>query len=201
MAEGRLEFRDQAAHDSSDAGELALAWIEHDLMPRLIVADNLAIAWSNVAARSLLAARRDVEERAGIFTTVDRSLQAPLLRFVTASEVAVSSWAFPRSDGDGHMLFRAQRIDWRGDGMFGIAFYGSGSEFQARYADLDKVFGLTGAEHRVLLDMLEGFKADHLSEIHSVSIETIRTHIRNIYAKLQVRSREELFHRLRPYRI
>lgn len=183
------------------AADLALAWIEHDLMPRVIVADDLAILWSNVAGRSLLAQKRDLEARNNILSTVDRSKQPALARFVTGSEVAVSSWAFKRSDGDGHLLFRAQRIDWRGGGMFGVGFFGSGSEFQVRYADLDSIFGLTRAEHRVLLDMLEGFEAERLSEIHAVSIETTRTHIRNIYAKLQVRSREGLFHRLRPYRI
>ena len=187
--------------DDSAAAALALAWIEHDLMPRTIVADDLAILWSNVAGRSLLAQKRDLEERNGILATVERSRQPALARFVTTSEVAISTWAFKRSDGDGHLLFRAQRIDWRGGGMFGVGFFGSGSEFHIRYADLDTAFGLTPAEHRVLLDLLEGFEADRLSEIHAVSIETTRTHIRNIYAKLQVRSREGLFHRLRPYRI
>lgn len=183
------------------AAALALNWIEHDLMPRVIVAEDLAILWSNIAGRSLLAQKRDLEERNGILSTVDRSKQPALTGFVTACEVAVSSWALKRSDGDGHLLFRAQRIDWRGGGMFGVGFFGSGSEFQVRYVDLDAIFGLTRAEHRVLLDMLEGFEADRLAEIHAVSIETTRTHIRNIYAKLQVRSREGLFHRLRPYRI
>jgi DNA-binding CsgD family transcriptional regulator len=187
--------------DESLAAALALYWIDRDLMPRVIVADDLAILWGNVAGRSLLAQKRDLEERGGILSTVDRSKQAALAQFITASEVAVSSWAFKRSDGDGHLLFRAQRIDWRGGGLFGVGFFGSGSEFQVRYADLDTIFGLTRAEHRVLLDMLEGFEADRLSEIHAVSIDTTRTHIRNIYAKLQVRSREGLFHRLRPYRI
>lgn len=187
--------------DDSIAAALALDWIEHDLMPRVIVADDLAVLWGNVAGRSLLAQKRDLEVRGGHLCTVDRSKQAALARFVTSSEVAVSTWTLKRSDGDGHLLFRAQRIDWHGGGMFGVGFFGSGSEFQVRYADLDTVFGLTGAEHRVLLDMLEGFEADRLSEIHDVSIETTRTHIRNIYAKLQVRSREGLFHRLRPFRI
>lgn len=185
----------------SPAADLALSWIEHDLMPRVIVADDLAILWSNIAGRSLLAQKRDLENRNGILATVDRSKQVALARFITRSEVAVSSWAFKRSDGDGHLLFRAQRIDWSDSGMFGVCFFGSGSEFHVRYADVDTAFGLTPAEHRVLLDMLEGYEADRLSEIHAVSIETTRTHIRNIYAKLQVRSREGLFHRLRPYRI
>jgi DNA-binding CsgD family transcriptional regulator len=187
--------------DDSRAADLALNWIEHDLMPRAIVADDLAILWSNIAGRSLLAQKRDLEERGGILSTVDRSKQSALARFITLSEVAVSSWTFKRSDGDGHLLFRAQRIDWRGGGMFGVCFFGSGADFHVRYADVDTVFGLTPAEHRVLLDMLEGFEAERLAEIHSVSIETTRTHIRNIYAKLQVHSREGLFHRLLPYRI
>jgi DNA-binding CsgD family transcriptional regulator len=183
------------------ASTLALTWIEHDLMPRVIVADDLAILWGNIAARSLLARKRDIEARLGVLATVDRPKQAALAAFVTLSEVAISSWALRRADGDGHLLFRAQRIDWHGGGMFGVSFFGSGAEFQVRYADLDIIFGLTRAEHRVLLDMLEGLDAEHLAEIHAVSIETTRTHIRNIYAKLQVRSREALFYRLRPYRI
>lgn len=187
--------------DDSLAAALALYWIDRDLMPRVIVADDLAILWSNVAGRSLLAQKRDLEERGGLLATVDRSKQAALTQFVILSEVAVSSWALKRADGDGHLLFRAQRIDWSGGGMFGVGFFGSGSEFHVRYADLDTVFGLTPAEHRVLLDMLEGFEADRMSEIHAVSIDTTRSHIRAIYAKLQVHSREALFHRLRPYRI
>ena len=195
------DFAATPGADDPETAALALDWIEHDLMPRVIVADDLSILWGNVAARSLLAQKRDLENRNGILATTDWSRQAALARFVTRSEVAVSSWAIPRADGDGHLLFRAQRIDWHGGGMFGVGFFGSGSEFQARYADLDLVFGLTKAENRVLLDLLEGFDAERLSEIHGVSIETTRTHIRNIYAKLQVRSREALFHRLRPYRI
>ncbi|HET9638395.1 MAG TPA: helix-turn-helix transcriptional regulator [Allosphingosinicella sp.] len=187
--------------DEKLAAALALDWIDHDLMPRVIVGDDLVILWSNIAARALLAARRDVESRSGILSTVDRSKQQGLAHFVTTSEVAISTWALKRADGDGHVLFRAQRIDWQGGGLFGVALYGSGSEFHVRYADVDLVFGLTPAEHRILLDLLEGCEADRLAEIHAVSIETVRTHIRNIYAKLHVRSRESLFHRLQPYRI
>ena len=33
------------------------------------------------------------------------------------------------------------------------------------------------------------------------SVKTVRTHIRHVYSKLGVSSREELFHKLTPYMI
>ena len=71
----------------------------------------------------------------------------------------------------------------------------------SRYADLDMVFGLTRTEHRVLLDLLDGRDAVGLSELRGTSVETARTHIRRIYEKMAVGSREELCRRAAPFRL
>jgi DNA-binding CsgD family transcriptional regulator len=63
---------------------------------------------------------------------------------------------------------------------------------------LDKVFRLTASEHRILMLMLDGLTAEELSQRLGSSLDTVRTHIRNIYGKLKVTSREGLFSRLRP---
>jgi DNA-binding CsgD family transcriptional regulator len=100
------------------------------------------------------------------------------------------------------LLFRALEVHRDSERRYlGIVFYRSGSEFKARYADLEKVFQLTAAEHRVLLKLLDGQTADEIAELLRVSIETTRSHIRQIYLKLSVTSREGMFSRLRPYRI
>jgi DNA-binding CsgD family transcriptional regulator len=60
---------------------------------------------------------------------------------------------------------------------------------------------LTRAEHRVLLELLHGQEADALTKLLGVSIETVRSHIRNIYGKLEVNSREQLFFKTQTFRI
>lgn len=111
-----------------------------------------------------------------------------------------------RSDGDGHLIIRAQRLSGDDDKAvagctYGLLFFGTGSEFEPHYANLDKVFNLTASEHRVLLEMIGGHDAIATAALLDVSIETVRSHIRNIYSKIGVASREALFFKLRPYRL
>lgn len=180
---------------------MALAWIEYDAQPRVMIDHQLRVLWSNVAARSRLAKRQDVEVRAERLATTDPSRQDELREFILASGAAVTTWCFPCGDGDGHLLFRAQRIAWGVDTSFGVTFHASGTAWRARYADLDACFRLTRAEHQVLLDILDGHDADSLSGERGISIETARTHIRRIYDKLGVNTREALCRRAAPFRI
>lgn len=189
------------AHSLEMVGVMALAWIDYDFNPRVIVADDLTIIWANAAARSALARRRDVENRAGIFSAVNSQHQQPLIDFILAGGALVSSWCIERTDGDGQLILRTQRIDWGENGVFGVTFFGSGDDFVARFSNLDAVFGLTRTESGVLADLLQGQGAERIAGGRQVSIETIRTHIRKIYAKLGVATREALFRRVQPFRI
>jgi len=81
-----------------------------------------------------------------------------------------------------------------------VTFFGSGSDFQSTYADLDRVFQLTKAQLGTL-DLLGGHDADTVARLRNISVETVRTHIRVIYSKIGVSSREALFHTLQPYRL
>src|SRR3546814_4435442 len=96
--------------------------------------------------------------------------------------------------------------DWSSDvcssdlAVFGVTFFGSGSEFRTQYEELDRIFGVTKAEQHVLADLLGGHDADHISKMRQISVETVRSHIRAIYSKVGVRSREALFHKLQPFR-
>ncbi|MFL6858664.1 MAG: LuxR C-terminal-related transcriptional regulator [Allosphingosinicella sp.] len=195
--------------DGDDAGALArgseergyaLDWLALDKTPFVFLSDGLGIVWSNAAATAELEKRRDLEVRGGALAMTDRGQQPQLERFLASLNGGVWTWSVPRSDGDGHLLFRAQRLSeapWR----CGVRFYGSGADFHAEYADLLPIFGLTPAENNVLLGLLEGLDAQRIADRDTVSIETTRSHIRAIYLKLDVNSREGLFHRVRPYRL
>ena len=192
----------RAAIGSMDTlGALALAWLDYDLKPRLIVSGDLLILWPNTAARSALASRRDLENRLGALAMVNPSQQDALAGFLAKAGAVTTSWCAERGDGDGHLIVRAQRIDWLDGGVLGIGFFGTGSDFSLGYANLAEIFGLTPAEHVVLIDLLDGRAAEAIATHRTVSVETTRSHIRKIYAKLGVNSRELLFRRCQAFRL
>lgn len=188
---------------SPDRAALCLqSWAEREQTPRVIVDDNLRLVWTNRSARKLLEGRKDLEVREGLLAARSARNHQALVDFIESTGSALSSFCFPSEDGDGHMLFRAVEVHRDPDARYlGLVFYRSGSDFKARYADLDKVFQLTGTEHRVLQQLLDGKTADEVASEFGVSIETTRSHIRQIYSKVDVTSREGLFSRARPYRI
>jgi len=185
-----------------EIADLLQRWAEREATPRALVDEHLHILWTNAPAERELARHRDLESRDDMLSATDPSFQPTLASFVRSATKDLSSMCIPCADGDGHLLFRCREVDGGGDRrFFGLIFYRSGSEFSSVYADLDQVFNLTQAEHRVLLQLLEGNTADGIATGMNVSIETTRSHIRQIYLKLDVTSREGLFSRLRPYRL
>lgn len=167
-----------------------------------MLSEQLAILWANAAALAALAEGRDVESRFGVLSTINVSLQPLLHDFVVNSGQSVTGWSMPRMDGDGRLLFRTRRItEGREGAVYGVTFFGSGTEFQSRFLELEQAFHLTRSEHRVLMELANGHETEIIAMMLNVSIETIRSHIRSIYKKLNVRSREALFHRVQPYRL
>jgi DNA-binding CsgD family transcriptional regulator len=188
-----------AGHATSVVPSLALAWIEGDDRARLLVTDSLDILWANDAGKSALAARRDLESRDGQLTATSPGHQEQLADFVRAAKLESSTLALPSEDGRGHLVLRAQHLGHHGSASHvGLQFFRSHHR-AFDYADFEKVFGLTRAEHQVLRLMLDGKTADEVSGEKQVSIDTVRSQIRQIYDKLGVSSREGLFRRIRPY--
>ncbi len=69
---------------------------------------------------------------------------------------------------------------------------GKEDAFAARIATLVEQGGLTPREQDVLVALARGRSAQYVADTFVVSKETARTHIRHVYQKLEVHSREEL---------
>nr|WP_255325964.1 helix-turn-helix transcriptional regulator [Sphingobium sp. 15-1] len=67
--------------------------------------------------------------------------------------------------------------------------------------DVKDIYRLTNGEHKILSAMMSGMNAEQISGSLEISLETVRTHIRRIYSKTGVRSREALFAQLQPFKI
>jgi len=184
------------------AARLALTWLGVDATPRLICTQCCSLLWTNGAGQDALARGGALELRDGLLQAGDRNGQYLFARFVAELGPLPGSVALPFPDGDGHLLLRGRQIGGDSESRYlGIAFHPTGSGFRALYADLDKVYQLTPAEYRVLGEMIDGRTADAIARLMKLSIETVRSHIRHIYSKLRVSSREELFSRISPFRL
>jgi DNA-binding CsgD family transcriptional regulator len=186
---------------SKGQADWALLWLDRQPRPHVILSEDLTILWTNARARTILADQRDIHSRDQTFAAIAPEHQQELHDFLASSGSSLASWSMPRSDGDGRLIFRAQRLEDSASSVIMVSFFGSGSDFQSVYADLDRVFKLTKAQLGTLLDLLGGHDADTIAQLRNVSVETVRTHIRIIYSKIGVNSREALFHILQPFRL
>jgi DNA-binding NarL/FixJ family response regulator len=69
--------------------------------------------------------------------------------------------------------------------------------FQKPKADKPEYTNLSAREKEILDYLSKGFRYKEIAAELFISIETVRTHIRNIYEKLQVNSRTEALNKIR----
>ena len=85
------------------------------------------------------------------------------------------------------------RADAPGD-AFELAEPSMQSTLEARCAEVAAARGLSPREAEVLVFLARGFTPAYIAKSLVLSISTVRTHVRNIYRKLDVNKREELIH-------
>lgn len=190
---------------SADRGEIAaiaLRWLQSDPVARVLVDDSRNVLWRNPAAERLLLDCPDLDARDGHLSAEDRNQNAALIELVQKAKRDDCTLCIPCLNGDGHLLLHARRIeDGPHQGAVAICLQRTGSKAEIRYADFQRAFGLTGSEYQVARMLINGLTAEDIASRTGNSIGTVRSHIRSIYVKLDVSSREMLFFRLRPFLI
>lgn len=154
-----------------------------------------------MAAERLLLDCPDLDARDGQLAAEDRQCNIALAELVANADDDISTCTVPCTDGDGHLLFQARRLSADGPGYDALCIQRTGTAHQARYADFSRAFGFTAAEYQIVKMLVSGQTADLIAERSGSSIGTVRSHIRSIYNKMDVSSREMMFHRLQPFRI
>lgn len=183
-----------------DVAIYSQSWLELENWPRLIVNHDFEILWSNSAADGLLSGRQGLGKRGGRLHATNPAGNDALEELLKGTESGPSILSIERPTRDGWLLLRACRLGGPTAKVFGIGVTEATEQNRASYEHLDKAFGLTKAEHRVLLALLDGNDAEALATMHGVSVETTRSQIRSIYVKVGVGSRERLFARLQHFR-
>jgi len=181
-------------------GATALQWLALDLHARLIIDEKCEILWWNQPAKELLSRQSGLEVRGDVLAVIDGSSQAKLRCLLQEARHKPTSTCIEQTGNEGWLVLRCVGVTSSADLMFCLAISRAGDGEVWRFDHLDECFGLTPAEHRVLQDLLAGYEAEALSTRLAVSMETTRTHIKSIYAKVGVNTREGLFARVRGFR-
>jgi DNA-binding CsgD family transcriptional regulator len=178
------------------------AWADLEGRPRAIIGDGRQFLWGNSACMDALRAGRDVCLSSSSLQVVDPGQAEIFDKVLKRTGPKVSAWSYKRPDGDGCVLFRFWRISGPVEPLaIGLVFHGTGSDFVPRWADFAEPFDLTPTEARTVQQLLDGDAINEIAVRLGLSVLTLRTHVRNVYAKIGVGSREGLFRALSAYRL
>jgi DNA-binding CsgD family transcriptional regulator len=181
-------------------GAAVLGWLDKDSSPRLILGEKLDIQWCNRAAEDLLSRQVGLEARGDVLIATDGAAQAKLKALLQEARHGPASACIEQLQHEGWLVLRCDAVRNGANLVYCLVVGWAGAGSAWRFDHLAESFELTPAEHRVLQELLAGHDADALSARHGVSIETTRSHIKSIYAKVGVKTREGLFARLRGFR-
>jgi DNA-binding CsgD family transcriptional regulator len=180
--------------------DLPLAsWLNAERRGRMILTADLALNWCNHAARKLIGQRQGLVLRGGYLRLCDPAEQKRFEDFIRSADDQLSVLCLPDDDGEDHLVTTAIRLPQTS--LVGVTAFRAWHDVEYLWADLHHAFGLTRSEQEICRSLGGGLTADAVADKLQTSVKTVRTHIRHVYSKLGVCSREELFHKLMPYMI
>lgn len=178
---------------------LILSWSYDSPWPIAVTDGDLALLWCNKSAQAEIDEARSFSLVEGSLTLGSDRDDSELRTFLEGC--GDQDRVFSRkTSGKDEVLVRCRIISRNSDGyVAGLSFFRPSARPPLKHPSFRELFGLTNAEERVLLLLLDGASADNIAAILTTSLATVRKHVSNIYGKLKVRSREALFARLRMY--
>lgn len=182
---------------------IAVRWLHEDQRARAIINANFRVIWRNMRAQTLFAQCSDLEFAKGRLNLRDALHQEELHELIKSADDAPRYLTLPSASRGGHLIVivEALQVQESEESYFGMTFLETEAKAKVAFAPLNTAFELTNAEQAILLNMLEGNTANDYASKTGLSIETVRSHIKSVYAKMGVSSREALFAKAMRYRI
>ncbi|CAL1691564.1 hypothetical protein MMB232_01708 [Brevundimonas subvibrioides] len=185
---------------SFDVGQYFECWSERVATPSFMHDADLRLLWMNVAGERLLTGGKVLTRQGNAMAWVGLEENRGYSRFIAGVEVA-GTWAYrPRSTHA--RVVRVNRLEPENLPVaFAIVIFDvERADDGNSWADLGATFGLTPAEAEVTRRVVEGFGVVRVAIALGISPETVRTHLKRVYSKLGVKSRDEMFAMVAPYR-
>lgn len=174
-------------------------WAERDDRARLVIGDDLGIRWRNRAATRFIEESRLFNLFRDRLAPRDGRWAQPFQQFVRSSGAEVSAFCLPCPSNERVLCTALSLGDDANGRTTGLTMRYAAGAAPLHGAAVQSAFHLTLSERRVVEMMFAGRTAEEVGLALGVAIGTIRVHIRHIYEKLSVGSREAMFHRLAPF--
>lgn len=165
----------------------------------IITDSDQKICWWNESAREVLRLDPALRCQSGLLVADGQPALRELGSIIARSAAGLAEGVVPFSRQRGCYLMRVRRI--REDSWLYIELAADHGPATVRYFDLSVIFGLTATEKKTALLMLAGLGASDIATNSGVAIDTVRSHIRAIYSKMGVATREQFFARTNALRM
>lgn len=175
-------------------------WAGADPARRYIVTKDLCVVWASESAHRFLDDATVLHRAGSAIRLTDHAQQSALADLVAYADDTFSTWHLSRAGSQEQLLFVARRIS-PGSDLVGLRIQDTSIGFQPQWANFAPAFSLTPAENRVALLLLDGNSAERTASLLGLGEATIRTHVKRLYLKLEVTSKEEMFRRMAGFRI
>jgi DNA-binding CsgD family transcriptional regulator len=169
--------------------------------PRLLTAPDRRILWTSAAAARLLKRGTELTQRDGVLVAADAARSTALENFLNALTDDDGILSLKSMIPGRHAVVRARRVSHEGEEGLGLCVHVAEPDSVPVYAGYSSAFALTSAEKRVVDSMIGGSTVDQIAGLARATKETVRSHVKSVYAKMGVSSREELFRKLAPFRV
>lgn len=177
------------------------AWLANATTAVVLVLTDLSVVWANPRAAQL-EEQGLIRLTAGYLSFQDAATTSGLLSFVKRTTLGPAAWVAEEVEG-GHLIVRGEASEpagWPGGVALTFRITSSPDDY-VLWADMQAPLGLTKAEIVIVKRLISGDRAEDIAADTPVTLETVRTHIRRIYLKLNVGTREQLFAKILPFRI
>lgn len=182
--------------------EVAKKWLEQVAVPLFLVSADLRVTWVNTSGRGLMNQLKLRIDSFGAIRGNDPQTDAKVqnakrqLRLMIADhgkwKDGTMTLSLPDFSGGQAQLYA---LSSNGMALLGCAVTTASSEAKDLSALLAR-YGLTTTEKKVVGMMAQGATASEIARTNGSSLLTVRTHIKRIYAKMGVHSREKMFARI-----
>lgn len=193
-----------AASSTLDGSQSHLIdWFRSRLRPLLLLnVSDLGLMACNDAGGELLRDGSDLRIQHDCLAFADPATGERFRSHLDLCPDEVSPWLLRQRDRERYLILEIDRLPTRSDrAAIMVAVHFSDGEGGHRWCDFGVVFGLTPAEERIARMLTGGENVEEIAAALLITIETARTHIRRIYNKVGVGSREQLSAILLPFRL
>jgi DNA-binding CsgD family transcriptional regulator len=175
-------------------------WLSSGRHARVVCDGQQKVLWQNDKFETLASRTGRVVITYDRLNFANKNDQALVTDFIASSDK--DDFAFWVNDKEGHPVIsvQCQRIS----AIPGIQFFGfrlalNDDNLSADHKGFEAYFNLTRQEAIICRLMIQGKTVPEIVQIYGKSQDTIRFHVRNIYRKMNISSREELFAALRHF--